>query len=92
MSERTVCIKILNLDRRSYVDKCTRCDVCLHGTMDRNMDNCPIVKRIASEITQTSYNISPSNIDIVTATYDHDFRRALSVVSTAIDARCCHKR
>lgn len=92
MSERTVFIKVLNLDRLSYVDKCTRCDVCLHGTMDRNMDNCPIIKRIAGEVTQTSYTISPSKIDIVTKTYDHDFRRALGVVNAAIDMRCCHKR
>lgn len=92
MSERNVFITVKNLDRGSYVEKCTRCDVCMHGTMDRNMDNCPIVKRIASDVTKTSYSIEESKLNIITATYDHDFRRALSVVSQAIDARCCHKR
>lgn len=92
MSERKVFIKVLNLDRGSYVEKCTRCDVCMHGTMDRDMSNCPIIKRIAAAVTQTSYNIEPSKISIVTATYDHDFRRALSVVNQAMDARCGHNR
>lgn len=92
MSERNVFIKVMNLDRGSYVDKCTHCEVCRYGTMDRNMNNCPIIKRIASEVTQTSYNIEDSKLNIVTATYDHDFRRALSVVSRAIDLRCGYNR
>lgn len=92
MSERKVFIKVLNLDRGSYVEKCTCCDVCMYGTMDRNMNNCPIIKRIMGEVTQTSYNIEPSKLNIVTATYDHDFRRALGVVRCAIDSRCCRNR
>ena len=88
MSERKVYIKVLNLDRGSYVEKCTRCDVCMHGTTDRNMEDCPIIRQISRDVTRTTYNIDGSKLNITTATYDHDFRRALNVVNSAIDSRC----
>ena len=88
MSERKVYIKVLNLDRGSYVEKCTRCDVCMHGTMDGNMEDCPIIRQISRDVTRTTYNIDGAKLNITTATYDHDFRRALNVVNSAIDSRC----
>lgn len=88
MSERNVYIKVINLDRLSYVEKCFRCGVCMHGTMDRNMENCPIIRQISRDVTRTTYNIEGSKLNITTATYDHDFRRALRVVNSAIDSRC----
>lgn len=88
MSERNVYIKVINLDRLSYVEKCFRCGVCMNGTMDRNMENCPIIRQISRDVTRTTYNIEGSKLNITTATYDHDFRRALRVVNSAIDSRC----
>lgn len=88
MSERKVYIKVLNLDRGSYVETCTSCDMCMHGTNDRNMENCPIIRQISRDVTRTTYNIDGAKLNITTATYDHDFRRALNVVNSAIDSRC----
>ena len=88
MSERKKKKKEKNKNKSKKEEKCTRCDVCMHGTTDRNMEDCPIIRQISRDVTRTTYNIDGAKLNITTATYDHDFRRALNVVNSAIDSRC----
>lgn len=91
MNKKDVTIKIVNLDRLSYIEKRFTCNGCQHDAIYKDTQNCPLFRHIVSEVTQTSYNIVGSKINITASTYEHDFRRALNVVRNAIEAQQCCK-
>lgn len=88
---KEVYIKAVNLDKLSYVEKRVNCDICYKNNECTDMTACPIIGHIARDVTRTSYDIRGAKLRIDTATYGHDFRRAIDVVNMAIDA-CCHQR
>ncbi len=88
---KEVRIKILNLDKYSYVVKYFNCKLCFKNNTCRDMTMCPLIARISRDVLRTTYNIDKSGLHINTATYGHDCRRALNVVNMAIN-ECTHKR
>jgi len=88
---KEVRIKIVDLEKYSYVQKYVNCEKCCHNKTCSDMNACPIIAYISRDVLRTTYNIDKSVLHINTGTYGHDCRRAFNVVNMAIDA-CTRKR